>query len=93
MNNRELISAYKEQLKDLTDEKQDLIKLSEEKDARIKKLLIQLEQANSDVENLGKRVAEVEKKAKKKEDIKNTINKKIEEVLKKEEEIIVDKEE
>jgi hypothetical protein len=52
-----------------------------------------LEQANSDVENLGKRVAEVEKKAKKKEDIKNTINKKIEEVLKKEEEIIVDKEE
>ena len=53
----------------------------------------QLEQANSDVENLGKRVAEVEKKAKKKDDIKNTINKKIEEVLKKEEEIIVDKEE
>ena len=93
MSNRELISAYKEQLKNLTDEKQDLIRLSEEKDGRIKKLLIQLEQANSDVENLGKRVAEVEKKAKKKEDIKNTINKKIEEVLKEEEEIIVDKEE
>ena len=70
MSNRDLLSAYKEQLKDLTEEKQDLIKLADEKDARIKKLLIQLEQANADVENLGKRIAEVEAKAKKKDKIK-----------------------
>lgn len=83
MSNRELISAYKEQLKDLTEEKQDLIKLAEEKDARIKKLLIQLEQANADIENLGKRVADVEAKAKKKDKIKKIINQKIDEVLEK----------
>ena len=83
MSNRDLLSAYKEQLKDLTEEKQDLIKLADEKDARIKKLLIQLEQANADVENLGKRIAEVEAKAKKKDKIKKIINQKIDEVLEK----------
>ena len=93
MSNRDLLSAYKEQLKDLTEEKQDLIKLADEKDARIKKLLIQLEQANADVENLGKRIAEVEAKAKKKDKIKKIINQKIDEVLEKKDEIVVDNDE
>ena len=91
--NSNLLSAYKEQLKDLTEEKQDLIKLADEKDARIKKLLIQLEQANADVENLGKRIAEVEAKAKKKDKIKKIINQKIDEVLEKKDEIVVDNDE
>ena len=93
MSNRDLLSAYKEQLKDLTAEKQDLIKLADEKDAKIKKLLIQLEQANADVENLGKRIAEVEAKAKKKDKIKKIINQKIDEVLEKKDEIVVDNDE
>jgi len=93
MSNRELISAYEEHLKDLTEERQDLIKLAEEKGARIKKLLIQLEQANADIENLGKRVADVEAKAKKKDKIKKIINQKIDEVLEKKDEIVVDNEE
>ena len=39
--------------------------LIEEKDAKIKKILIQLEQANQDIQSAGKKIAELEKKLKK----------------------------
>ena len=97
MSNRDLLSAYKEQLKDLTEEKQDLIKLADEKDARIKKLLIQLEQANQDVQSAGKKIAELEKKLNKKQTIKRVIDEKITEILEntdeKKDEIVVDNDE
>ena len=42
MSDRELITEYKHTILELTQEKKDLNKLIEEKDAKIKKILIQL---------------------------------------------------
>ena len=43
MSDRELITEYKHTILELTQEKKDLNKLIEEKDAKIKKILIQLQ--------------------------------------------------
>ena len=59
----------------------DLINTIEEKDSRIKKILIQLEQANQDVQSAGRKIAELEKKLNKKQTIKRVIDEKITEVL------------
>jgi len=93
MSTKDLLSAYKEQITSLIKEKKDLVVLTDEKDLRIKKLLIQLEQSNDDVQNLGKKIAELEQKSKKKDKIKRIINQKIDEVLETKEEIVVDNDE
>ena len=62
-------------------EKKELNIKIEEKDLRIKKILVQLEQANQDVQSAGKKIAELEKKLNKKQTIKRVIDEKITEVL------------
>ena len=81
MSDRELITEYKHTILELTEEKKNLNKLIEEKDAKIKKILIQLEQANQDVQSAGKKIAELEKKLNKKQTIKRVIDEKITEIL------------
>ena len=81
MSDRELITEYKHTILELTEEKKNLNKLIEEKDAKIKKILIQLEQANSDIHSTGKKIAELEKKLNKKQTIKRVIDEKITEIL------------
>ena len=81
MSDRELITEYKHTILELTEEKKNLNKLIEEKDAKIKKILIQLEQANSDIHSAGKKIAELEKKLNKKQVIKRVIDEKLTEIL------------
>ena len=81
MSERDLIREYKNTISDLTKEKDDAIKLVSQKDSKIKQLLIQVEQATQDVQNMGKRIAELESKLKKKQEIKRVIDKKITEIL------------
>ena len=77
MSERDLIREYKNTISDLSKEKDDAIKLVSQKDSKIKQLLIQVEQATQDVQNMGKRIAELESKLKKKQEI----NMKLKEVL------------
>ena len=81
MSERDLIREYKNTISDLTKEKDDAIKLVSQKDSKIKQLLIQVEQATQDVQVLGKRIAELETKLKKKQKIKRVIDEKITEIL------------
>jgi|TARA_R110000751_G_scaffold70334_1_gene142662 chromosome segregation ATPase len=87
MSDKELMTALKHQIADLTEEKNDAIKLSSEKDSKIKQLLIQLENANDDTHTMGKKIQELEAEMVKKSRIKRIINEKIDEVLEKKEEI------
>ena len=86
MSERDLIREYKNTISDLSKEKDDAIKLVSQKDSKIKQLLIQVEQATQDVQNMGKRIAELESKLKKKQEIKRVIDKKITEILENNEE-------
>ena len=81
MSDRELVTELKQQIADLTQEKDDAIKLVSQKESKIKQLFIQVEQATQDVQNMGKRIAELESKLKKKQEIKRVIDKKITEIL------------
>jgi chromosome segregation ATPase len=81
MSTRRSSDLYKHTILELTQEKKDLNKLIEEKDAKIKKILIQLEQANTDTQSAGKKIAELEKKLNKKQAIKRVIDEKITEIL------------
>jgi len=81
MSNKDIIVEYKHQIQDLVQEKTDLTKLLDTKDAKIKKILVLLEQSNEDVHNLGKKIAELEGKLKKKSSIKRVLDKKITEIL------------
>ena len=81
MSERDLFREYKNTITDLTNEKDDAIKLVSQKDSKIKRLLIQVEQANQDVQTMGKRIAELESKLKKKQQIKRVIDEKITEIL------------
>jgi len=81
MSNKDIIVEYKHQIQDLVNEKTDLTKLLDTKDAKIKKILVLLEQSNEDVQNLGKKIAELEGKLKKKSSIKRVLDKKITEIL------------
>ena len=81
MSEKDLIREFKNTISDLTNEKKELNDTIEEKDSRIKKILIQLEQANQDVQSAGKKIAELEKKLNKKQTIKRVIDEKITEVL------------
>jgi len=92
MSDKELITALKHQIGDLTEEKNDAIKLASEKDSKIKQLLIQLENANDDIHSMGKKIHTLEEKASKKATFKRIINEKIDEVLEKKDELSVDNE-
>ena len=81
MSERDLIREYKNTIADLTKEKDDAIKLVSQKESKIKQLFIQVEQTTQDVQNMGKRIAELESKLKKKQEIKRVIDKKITEIL------------
>ena len=59
---------------DLIKEKDDINLLVKEKDSKIKKILVQLEQANDDVQAMGKKIGELESKLKKKSEIKKNKN-------------------
>ena len=91
MTNKTLLKEYKDTISDLTKEKLELNDIIAQKDSKIKKILIQLEQANSDVQALGSKIAELQEKLSKKETIQRTINKKIDEILEKKDEETVDK--
>ena len=92
MSDKELITALKNQIADLTEEKKDAIKLASEKDSKIKQLLIQLENANDDIHSMGKKIHALEEKASKKATFKRIINEKIDEVLEKKDDLGVDNE-
>ena len=81
MSEKDLIREYKNTIASLTEEKNDAVKLASEKDSKIKQLLIQIENCNSDTQIMGKKIAELESKLKKKHKIKRVIDEKITEVL------------
>jgi len=87
MSTKELVVSLKQQIADLTKEKKDAVKLCDEKDSKIKLILIKLEQCNTEVHSMGKKIQELEADAVKKSRIKRIINEKIDEVLEKKEEI------
>ena len=92
MSDKELVTELKQQIADLTQEKKDVIKLCDEKDSKIKQILIKLEQSNLDVHSMGKKIHALEEKASKKATFKRIINEKIDEVLEKKDELSVDNE-
>ena len=92
MSDRELVTELKQQISDLTQEKDDAIKLVSQKDSKIKQILIKLEQSNLDVHSMGKKIHILEEKASKKATFKRIINEKIDEVLEKKDELDVDNE-
>ena len=92
MSDKELVTELKQQIADLTQEKKDVIKLCDEKDSKIKQILIKLEQSNLDVHSMGKKIHILEEKASKKATFKRIINEKIDEVLEKKDELDVDTE-
>jgi chromosome segregation ATPase len=90
MSEKNLLREMRETINDLVKEKNDAIKVASDKDSKIKQLLIQLEQANSDVQSMGSKIADLQEKLNKKDTIKRTINKKIDEILEKKDENSVD---
>jgi len=74
MSERDLIREYKNTIADLTKEKDDAIQLVSQKDTKIKQLLIQVEQSNSDVHTMGKKIHTLEEKAKKNATYKRIVN-------------------
>ena len=92
MSDKELVTELKHQIADLTQEKKDAIKLCDEKDSKIKQILIKLEDANGDIHSMGKKIHTLEEKASKKATFKRIINEKIDEVLEKKDELDVDNE-
>ena len=90
MTDKSLLTEYKSTISDLTKEKQELNDIIIQKDSKIKKILIQLEQANSDIQSMGSKIGELQGKLNKKQTIKLNIDKKIEEMLEKKDEPSVD---
>ena len=79
MSERDLIQELKSTIKDLSDEKEDLLKTIKQKESRIKTVIIKLEHATDDVKSVGHKVAEKDKeitKLKEKLKDKNKIVKK-----------------
>ena len=79
MSERDLIQELKSTIKDLSDEKDDLLKTIKQKEAKIKTLLIKLEHATADVSSVGHKIVEKDKtidKLKEKLKDKNKIVKK-----------------
>ncbi len=61
MSQSDLVSELKNTIKDLTLEKDDLHKAVSHKESRNKQILIRLENANKDVDHVGKHAASVKK--------------------------------
>ena len=81
MTDKSLLKEYKSSISDLTKEKQELNETIVQKDSKIKQILIQLEQANNDIQSMGSKIGELQEKLNKKQTIKLNIDKKIEEML------------
>jgi predicted nucleic acid-binding Zn-ribbon protein len=75
MADKDLIRQYKDTIVDLTKEKEENFKTIKDKDLRIKKILIELEQANDDIQSMGKKINELETKLNKKQDLSKKIDK------------------
>ena len=79
MSERDLIQELKSTIKDLSDEKDDLLKTIKQKESRIKTVMIKLEHATEDVSSIGHKIVEKDKqitKLKEKLKDKNKIVKK-----------------
>ena len=63
MSNRDLVSELKNTIKDLTEEKEDLHRSILHKESRNKQILIRLEQANNELDHVGKHSSKVQKDA------------------------------
>ena len=81
MTDKTLLTEYKSTIADLTKEKKELNETITQKDSKIKQILIQLEQANADVQSMGSKIGDLQDKLNKKQTIKLNIDKKIEEIL------------
>ena len=92
MSDKELVTELKHQIADLTQEKDDAIQLVSQKESKIKQLLIQVEQATQDVHTMGKKIKDLDEKARKNATFKRIIHAKIDQVLEKKDEDDVDTE-
>ncbi len=61
MTTRDLVLELKNTIKDLLKEKADMAKTIENKESRNKQILIKLEQANNDVDHVGKHSSRIQK--------------------------------
>ena len=64
MSQKQLVREFKSTIKELSDEKDDLLTKLKSKESRIKQVLIQLEQSVDDVAHCGKKIREQEEKIK-----------------------------
>lgn len=72
MSQKDLLRELKSTIKELTDEKDDLLTKLKSKESRIKQVLIQLEQSVDDVAHCGKKIREQEQEIKElTEEVKN----------------------
>ena len=60
MTQKDLLRELKNTIKELTDEKDDLLTKLKSKESRIKQVLVQLEQSVDDVSHCGKKIREQE---------------------------------
>ena len=60
MSQKQLVREFKSTIKELSDEKDDLLTKLKSKESRIKQVLIQLEQSVDDVGHCGKKIREQE---------------------------------
>ena len=75
MADKDLIRQYKDTIIELTKEKEENFKTIKDKDLRIKKILIELEQANDDIQSMGRKINDLETKLNKKQDLSKKIDK------------------
>ena len=64
MSQKDLVRELKSTIKELSDEKDDLLTKLKSKESRIKQVLIQLEQSVDDVAHCGKKIREQEEELK-----------------------------
>tara|TARA_A100001015_G_scaffold257355_1_gene299914 strand:+ start:43 stop:336 length:294 start_codon:yes stop_codon:yes gene_type:complete len=64
MSQKDLLRELKNTIKELTDEKDDLLTKLKSKESRIKQVLVQLEQSVDDVSHCGKKIREQEEEIK-----------------------------
>ena len=87
MSERDLIQELKSTIKDLSDEKDDLLKTIKQKESRNKIVMIKLEHATQDVSSVGHKIVEKDKEIiKLKEKLKDknkVVKKEIDEVVEK----------
>ena len=87
MSDRDLIQELNTTIKDLSQEKDDLLKTIKQKESRIKTVLIKLEHATQDVSSVGHKIVEKDKEIiKLKEKLKDknkVVKKEIDEVVEK----------